>query len=785
MRLSRRALLVAGTAMIGYPALGRANRLLYRDEAAPLAMRVKDLLGRMTLEEKAAQLCCLWSGKSRIMVPSTGVFDEAKAKMAIPDGIGQIARPSDMFGTNKSVSEPFRDPADAIAFINDVQRFCVEHTRLGIPALFHEETAHGLMVKGATSFPIPTGLGSSFDPDLVEQVFTLVARQARMRGITVGLSPVVDLIRDPRWGRSEEFFGEDPYHVSVMGLAAVRGLQGRSRPIGPDRVFATLKHFVHGTPQGGINVAPADMSERTLRAVYLPSFAKAVAVGHAAIVMPSYNEVAGVPAHADRTLLQGVGRGLLNFQGVYMSDYGAIDRLVTDHRIATDKEEAAVLAMKAGVDIDLPEGANYVHLPALVRAGKIPLESIDAAVARVLALKIEAGLFETPYVDAKRATQVLADPAGRVLARRAAQRSIVLLKNDGILPLATEKPMKLALIGPNSVTPRLGGYSRAPQADVGIWDGLKAALGQAVTLEQADGVWLTQKSSVQRPEIIPLRPVSSADNAVRIAEAVEVAKRSDVIILAVGDNEQITREAVAAALPGDRRSIGLFGDQDALIEALLAIGKPIIAILVNGRPLAVTRLAEQASALLEGWYLGEQGGHAIADVLFGRVNPGGKLSVSIPRDVGELPAFYDRHPSADLYPYVEGRRQPLFPFGHGLSYTSFELSSPRLSADRIAQDGRVRIEVDVANVGDREGDEVVQLYIRDERSSVPRPILELKGFRRVSLAKGQRTTISFELGPDELGFWDIDMRWSVETGSFRISTGASSAALKDAMLTVA
>lgn len=785
MHLSRRALLVTTSVLVSAPVLAQSGQLPYRDRNAPVAVRVKDLLGRMTLEEKAAQLCCLWAGKSRIMDPATGEFNADKAKMAIPGGIGQIARPSDMFGTNMGVSQPLRDPANAVTFINAVQRYCVEQTRLGIPALFHEETAHGLMVKGATSFPIPTGLGSSFDPDLVEQVFTLVARQARMRGITVGLSPIVDLIRDPRWGRSEEFFGEDPFHVSIMGLAAVRGLQGPTRPIGPDRIFATLKHYVHGAPQGGINVAPADMSERTLRAVYLPSFAKSVRDGNAAIIMPSYNELAGVPAHANKQLLQETGRGLLGFQGIYMSDYNAIDRLASDHHIAADKKEAAVLAMMAGVDIDLPDSACYTNLPDLVRTGRVPVESLDAAVARVLALKFEAGLFEKPYADEKRAARVLADPAGATLARKAAQKALVLLKNDGILPLDPGKPAKIALIGPNSAVPRLGGYSRTREGDVGVLDGLKAAVGKDIAIEQADGVWIAQPSKILRPETAPMHPVPPAENQARIAQAVEVAKRSDIILLVVGDNEQITREAVISALPGDRRTLGLFGDQDALVDALLETGKPIVALLINGRPLAVTKLAEKANALVEGWYLGEQGGHAVADMLFGRINPGGKLSVSFPRSAGDLPVWYNRHPSADLYPYVEGKPQPLFPFGHGLSYTSFDISAPRLSADQIAPDGKVRVEVDVANIGDRDGDEVVQLYIRDEQSSVPRPVKELKGFRRATVKKGEQTTIRFELGSGELGFWDMDMKWSVEPGTFRISAGNSSVALKHAMLTVA
>ncbi|MFC4595290.1 MULTISPECIES: glycoside hydrolase family 3 protein [Sphingobium] len=325
MKVSRRTLLGSATAsaLMATPVMA-ASQPDYKNPRLATDRRVKDLLSRMTLEEKVAQLQCAWFGKGKLLDPATGKFSAEKAKIALPNGIGQIGRPSDKAGTNKFATERFRNPDDAVALINDMQRFAVEQTRLGIPLLFHEETAHGLAVKGATMLPTPTGLGSTWDPDLVEQGFALVGRQARLRGITVGLSPVLDLLRDPRWGRSEEFFGEDPFHVGEMGAAAVRGLQGPSRPIAPDRVFAVLKHFVHGTPQNGLNVGPSDMSERTLRQVYLPPFQRAVRDAHAAIVMPSYNEVAGVPAHGNADLLQRTGQGLLGFSGAYFSDYNGV-----------------------------------------------------------------------------------------------------------------------------------------------------------------------------------------------------------------------------------------------------------------------------------------------------------------------------------------------------------------------------------------------------------------------------------------------------------------------------
>ncbi|MTV36302.1 glycoside hydrolase family 3 N-terminal domain-containing protein [Duganella radicis] len=782
MKMTRRTLLATTGLALALPALG-ASLPVYRRSGAPISERVRDLLGRMTLDEKVAQLCCMWMTKVSIVERETFAFSPEKAARVIPHGIGQIARPSDLAGSGRFQTKSFREPEDAVAFVNAVQRFAIEQTRLGIPVLFHEETAHGLAVKGGTSFPIPPALGSTWDPVLVEQCFAIAGRQARRRGVTVGLSPVLDLLRDPRWGRSEEFFGEDPYHVGQMGAAAVRGLQGTARPIGPDKVFATLKHFVHGMPQNGLNIGPSDMSERTLRDSYLPPF-KAAIDAKAAIVMPSYNEVGGVPSHANTQLLQQTGRGLLGFQGAYFSDYSAVGEIAELHGMAGDAEGAAVLAMRAGVDADLPEGSSYQKLAKLVQAGRVPQASVDAAVGRILALKFEAGLFEHPYADPQRAADVLNDPQAVTLARTAAQKAVVLLKNDGVLPLDAAAGTRIALIGPNSVKPMLGGYSGWPKAAVGVLEGLRQA-GANVTIEQSDGVWITPPlAEGVRPEAPVIRQVPAADNRARIAAAVEVARRSDLVVLVVGDNEQVTREAVAAVLPGDRNSLNLYGDQDALVEAIFGCGKPVVGVLLNGRPLTVNRLAEKANALIEGWYLGEQGGNAVADVLFGKVNPGGKLAVSFPRSVGELPAFYNRHPSADRVPYVEGKRTPLYPFGYGLSFTTFELSAPRLAKDRIGSGEGFSVEVEVVNTGKRDGDEVVQVYVRDLVSSVPRPVLELKAFRRIALPVGGRTTVRFDLGPDALAFWDAAMKWVVEPGTFVISAGNSSDRLKSVKLVV-
>ena len=779
--LTRRALLASSMLTLAAPAAA-TGQPAYKDRAAPIAARVRDLLSRMTLEEKAAQMRCLWLGKFGIL-DKAGRLDAVKAAAGLSNGIGQIARPGDTMGTSDFRSRPFRDPESAVAFHNDVQRFLVEQTRLGIPALFHEETAHGLMGADATVFPIPPALASTWDPALVEQVFTATARQARMRGATVGLSPVVDLMREPRFGRTEEFFSEDPHLTAEMGIAAVRGLQGRQRPLGTDRVFATLKHFVHGSPQGGLNLAPAEATERSLRENYLVPFAEVIAAANPAIVMPSYNEVAGVPAHASVELLQATGRDRLGFKGAYFSDYGGVTNLVSQHHVAESKDDAAVMAIKAGVDAELPDGESYARVPELVRGGRISEAQIDTAVSRILALKFEAGLFENPYVDSGRAIRAANQAGDAVLARVSAERALILLKNDGVLPLDPAANVRLAVIGPNAAAPQLGGYSGLNSRAISILDGIRAAAGRRMAVEFAEGVRISDnEEGSRRPG--PLKPAPYEVNTVRIEAAVGLARRSDVVLLVLGDRPEVTREATNPAEPGDRNSLNLFGDQDRLVDAVLGTGKPVIALLLHGRPLAVTKLAEHASALLQGWYLGQSGGEAFANVLFGKVNPGGKLTVSVPRSVGDLPMYYNRHPSADINQYVESKRRALFPFGHGLSYTTFELSDPRLSTSEIYPGEMFVVETDVTNTGHIAGDEVVQLYIRDEVSSVPRPVLELKKFRRISLRPGEKRTLRFELYSDDLAFWDLDMKWSVEPGKFTILTGNSSTNLKSAMLTV-
>jgi beta-glucosidase len=759
----------------------------YRNPALPTARRVEDLLARMTLEEKVAQMMCLWNRKRQI-TDAKGRFDPGRAPKWFKVGIGRIERPSDGHGARAQAE-----------FTNAIQRWVKDNTRLGIPVLFHEEALHGLMGQEATSFPQAIALASTWNPDLVERAFAVVAKEVRARGAQQVLAPVVDVARDPRWGRFEETFGEDPYLVSQMGLAAVRGFQGRGRTIPADRVIATLKHMTgHGQPESGTNVGPASLGERTLRDVFFPPFEVAVKQGHARSLMPSYNEVDGIPSHANRWMLHDVLRKEWGFDGTIVSDWQAVRQLATRHHVAADDADAARQALAATVDVELPDPEAYPTLVEQVKQGKVPEAAINDAVRRLLREKFELGLFESPYVDVDRADEISGSAASRPLALEAARQAIVLLQNrGGLLPLSAEKVRRVAVIGPHSAEVMLGGYAGVPRHSVSILEGIRKRLGAGATVRHAEGVRITEDSVfTDGPQ--PLvggtrsRARASADRVVlagpaanrrRIAEAVALARDSDVAVVVVGDNEQTAREAYAENHPGDRPELRLVGQQEELVRAVLDTGKPTVLVLINGRPPAIPELAECAPAILEGWYLGQEGGTAVAEVLFGDVNPSGKLPASFPRSVGQLPLFYNHKPTARRV-YLFASTQPLFPFGHGLSYTTFAYSDPTASPARIAPDGRAEVSVEVSNTGKRAGDEVVQLYIRAEVSRVTRPVLELKGFRRVSLAPGERRTVTFELGPDQLSYHGPDRKRVVEPGRFRVMVGGSSDQVKSVGLEV-
>lgn len=778
----------AGASMLAFlPVAARAATPLYKDPKVPVDLRVKDLMARMTLDEKVAQLVTLSTRKREIMDESRA-FDPALASKNHPEGIGQIARPSDRGGaatannTGTDVTGRWRKPADTIAFVNATQKWAREQTRLGIPVLFHEESLHGYMAPEATSFPQAIAMAGSFDTDLVERVQSVIGREVRAHGSTLALSPVVDIARDPRWGRIEETFGEDPYLCGEMGVAAVRGLQGEGKELAEGKVFATLKHMTgHGQPEAGNNVAPAPLGKRELYDSFFPPFREVVRRTGIAAVMPSYNEIDGIPSHANRWLLNDVLRGEWGFDGAIVSDYAAIGELASFHHLAADIQGAARLALHAGVDCDLPDGEAYRTLADQVRKGLVPLAAVDTACRHMLTLKFRAGMFEAGPVDPKASAKLTANAEARALALEAARKSICLLKNSGVLPLTAGAEKRIAVIGPNANVTRLGGYSSEPRSSVNLVEGIKARVAGKAEVVFAQGVFITKSEDRSANEVLLADP---AKNRALIAEAAEVAKASDVIVLAIGDTEQTSREGYAKNHLGDRTDLDLVGEQNELFRALKATGKPVIVVALNGRPPSWPTVAEQADAILECWYLGQEGGTAMAEALFGDVNPGAKLPVTVVKDVGQVPFFYNHKPSAKRG-YLFTETAPLYPFGFGLSYTTFTVGAPSLSAPRIGLSGNVTVFVDVTNTGQRAGDEVVQLYVHDQAASVTRPVMELRGFRRVTLKPGETRRIEFTLGPDDFSLWNEDMREVVEPGLFDILVGASSADLKTTTLEIA
>jgi len=743
----------------------------YKNPALASARRVSDLLSRMTLEEKAAQMLCVWQEKAQKLVDEKGDFDLAKAKKAFRDrrGLGQVGRPSDAGGGKKA-----RGMAE---LTNAIQKFFLENSRLGIPVLFHEECLHGHAAPDGTSFPQPIALGATFNPELVEQLFTMTALEARLRGAHHALTPVVDVAREPRWGRVEETYGEDPYLVSRLGIAAVRGFQGERNFRDKKHILATLKHFVgHGQPESGMNCAPANVSERVLRETFLYTFKEALREAQAVTIMASYNEVDGIPSHANKWLLKDVLRKEMGFKGFIVSDYYAIWELgyrpdTHGHFVAKDKRESAALAVHAGVNIELPDPDCYLYLVELVKKGVLKESQLDVLVAPMLFWKFEMGLFDDPYVDPQEADRVVGSAPHIELARTAAQEAITLLKNDnGIAPLDLTKIKTIAVIGPNANRTLLGGYSGVPKHEVTVLEGIRNRVGNRAKVLYSEGCKITIGGSWNIDPVVASDP---AEDRRQIKEAVEVAKQADVIVLAIGGNEQTSREAWNLQHMGDRTSLDLIGRQDELVEAMAALGKPIVAFLFNGRPLSINHLIAHVPAIFECWYLGQETGHAVADVLFGDVSPGGKLPISFPRSAGHLPVFYDYKPSARRG-YLFDDVSPLFAFGYGLSYTTFQLTNPRLTKKKITTKGTTQVKVEVTNTGQRAGSEVVQLYIRDLVSSVTRPIKELKGFRKVYLEPGETTTVTLDIAPSALAFFDVNMKHVVEPGDFSIMVGTSS-----------
>ncbi len=746
-----------------------ANKSPYKDATLPVEQRVEDLLSRMTLEEKAGQLVCLMGWDSyQINGKRVNVSEKfIKEQNDLYAGMYWAVFRADPW-TRKTLDNGL-NPALAAQAANAMQRYAIEQTRLGIPLFIAEEAPHGHMAIGATVFPTGLGMAATWSTDLMQQAGSVIGKEIRLQGGHISYGPVLDLSREPRWSRVEETLGEDPYLSGEMGAAMVKGLGGGNLSL-PYSTIATLKHFIaYGTTEGGQNGARSIVGPRELKQQFLPPFKRVIDAG-ALSVMTSYNSLDGVPCTANRQLLTDVLRDDWGFnRGFVVSDLFSIDGIRGTHHTAASSEDAAVQALLAGVDVDL--GGNcFSRLVEAVKAGKVSEEAVNQAVRRVLRLKFELGLFEHPYVDAKAAAREVNNNQAIATAWRAALESITLLKNDGILPLSKDKTV--AVIGPNAdnIYNMLGDYT-APQPDIKIitaYRGIQIKVGEQRCL-YAKGC--------------SIRDTMDTD----IPGAVAVARQADVIIAVVGGSSardfKTSYEETGAATAVqqfvsdmecgegfDRATLDLLGRQTELLKALKATGKPLIVVYIEGRPLNKNWAAENANALLTAYYPGEQGGNAIADVIFGDYNPAGRLPVSVPRHVGQLPVYYNR-PLPTAHDYVEMRAKPLYPFGYGLSYTTFQYSGLTITK---SHDGGYDVTFEVTNTGSRQGEEVVQLYLHKRLASVVQPERTLKAFERISLNAGEVRTVTLHLNRDDLAIVDANMQWTVEPGTYDVWVGASS-----------
>ena len=752
-----------------------AQQPIYKNKTLSPEARAKDLLSKMTLDEKLMQMQCLWIQKSRIL-NAQGDFDETKATNVLKNGLGELGRLNENAGPNSSGYHP----KEAATLYNKIQKYFVEKTRLGIPVMVHEESLHGQQTQDATNFPIPIALASTWNENLMTEIFTNVAEEVRARGGHHVLAPVIDVTRDPRWGRTEETMGEDPFLISKLAVAQIKAYQGDAVYLGKNNVAATLKHFgIHGQSEGGLNVSPSNIDERTAREIYFKPFKACVQEAKAMNVMACYNEIFGLPAHINKYLLTDILRKEWGFNGLVVSDYFAIRDVRTLHKVTPSLDEAGLLAFKAGVDLETPDPDGFKNLKQFITNGKISAKEIDATVVRILITKFRLGLFENPYVDADKAEEIVGNAAKRAIAYKAAQEAMVLLKNEpivggaevGLLPLDKNKIKTIALIGPNADKCLLGGYSSKPRVCITPLQAIKERYGNNINVLYAEGLKITDKNNWFADTI---NLANNGDVKAKIAEAVAVAKQADVVVLFVGANESTSREGWGSNHLGDLPTLELLNGQNDLIKEIVAVGKPTCAFVNSGPPLSIGNLVASVPAVMQCWYLGQEGGYAIADALFGEINPSGKLPISFPRTAGHIPAYYNYKPSARRGYNLGFEVSPLFAFGHGLSYTTFEYSKPRLSSTTMNSNGTVTVSVDVKNTGNRKGAEVVQMYIRDDYSSVPRPVKELKGFKKIWLEPGESQTVTFTIDTELLSFYDTNMKWIVEPGDFTIMIGTSS-----------
>jgi beta-glucosidase len=708
---------------------------LYKQPGVPIEQRVQDLLSRMTLEEKVRQLD-LYSGATALVDVHTDGTHAAATAHFLPDkaqalwgdlGVGAI---HDL--------NPTPEQANAI------QAWVLAHNRLGIPVLFTEEGLHGF--DSGTVFPAPIGLSATWNPGLVRNVGAAIAAEARATGVGMILAPVVDLAREPRWGRVEEDYGEDPYLTGQLGLAYVQGAQGES--LNSDHsVVSEPKHFAgHGSPEGGTNTSPVHIGERELRSVMLKSFEPAIRDGKAMGVMAAYHEIDGIPITADPFLLKKILREEWGFQGFVLSDLGAIQRLYNVHHVAATQEEAVCLAIKSGVDMQFYDFSHEVFQKALVnctRDGSLPQPDLDRAVGSVLRVKFALGLFDHPMTDPGLKARANRSQEHLDLSLDAARQSLTLLKNDGHLLPLSKSTKRIAVIGPNADIARYGDYEN-----------------------ESNGVHISMLAGIRA--LVPQATVEY-DMGKDIAAAAAKAQTADVVILGLGEWQGISGEGF------DRSNLSLPGNQEQLLEAVVAAGKPVVLVLENGRPLTIGWAKEHVPAILEAWYPGEFGGKAIAETLFGDNNPAGRLTITFPRSVGQLPDFYNFDPSR-THKYVDDDGAPLFPFGFGLSYTSFRYDNLSVRSPASGSGGEILVTVDVTNDGDRQGEEVAQLYVREDVGSVETPDRSLKGFSRIALNPGETKNVTFRIPQSQLAVWNTESKWKVEAGKYTLWVGGSSQA---------
>lgn len=749
---------------------------VYLDAGQPVKKRVENLLSLMTMDEKIAQLSGIWvyeilEGKR---------FLDDKANVIMKDGIGQITR---LGGASNF------DPPVSARIANQIQKYLITNTRLGIPAIIHEESCSGYMAKGGTCFPQTIGVASTWDPESVEEMGTVIKEQMRSVGAHQALAPVLDVTRDARWGRVEETFGEDPYLASKMGTSYIKGIQGSDWKQG---IMATGKHFVgYGVSEGGMNWAPAHIPLREMHEIFLLPFEAAVKEARIASIMAGYHELDGIPCHSSKELLTSILRDQWGFDGLLVSDYFGINMLYEYHHVAKEKNHAARLAIESGVDVELPSTDCYGKpLKAVVEKGLVKESVIDTSVMRILRMKFLLGLFENPYVDEKKAASVFDTPEQRALAYKIAQESIVLLKNQGDLLPIRKDIASIAVIGPNANTARniIGDYAYPCHLESLIEMSKDTEIFNTPVTEKVElvdsfvpisSILEGIKNRVSRNTIVHYAKGCDvrSDSRDGFTEAIEAAKKSEIAVVVVGDKSGLVKDCTSGE-SRDRANLNLPGIQEELVKVLYETGTPIIIVLINGRPLSINWIMNNITSVLEAWLPGEEGARAVADVLFGDYNPGGKLPISFPRSVGQVPVYYNHKPSGGRShwkgDYVEMSSKPLFPFGYGLSYTNFEYSNMVIMPKSISMDSQVEISVDVKNTESYTGDEVVQLYVNDVQSEMTRPVKELKSFKRVTLKPGQKKTVTFILSIAQLGFYNKDMKYVVEPGTIKVMLGSSS-----------